>query len=75
MARVTGTFEDWTARGADATQRGDFREALAAYGSAREVAVASADALRLDKADLNLAMVRIQLGQAREGVALLRRNL
>jgi tetratricopeptide (TPR) repeat protein len=62
-----GTFEDWTARGAEATQRGEFYEALTAYAKGREIAVSSGDAVRLDKADLNLAMVRIQLGQAREG--------
>jgi tetratricopeptide (TPR) repeat protein len=66
-ASLGGTFEDWTARGADATQRGDFLAALGAYTRAHELVLASGDALRLDKADLNLAMVRIQLGQAREG--------
>jgi tetratricopeptide (TPR) repeat protein len=65
--RPLGSYEDWTSRGADATQRGDFQSALAAYSNARDLARLEEDHGGVDKAELNLAMVRIQMGQAREG--------
>lgn len=67
VALDEASFEEWTARGAEATQRGDFLDALDAYSKSRELALSGGCPGRLDKADLNLAMVRIQLGQARDG--------
>ncbi|HJQ99974.1 MAG TPA: tetratricopeptide repeat protein [Candidatus Polarisedimenticolaceae bacterium] len=63
----TGTETDmraWIARGADATQHGEFGAALAAYETARELATEPAE---VDNADLNIAMVRLQMGDAKGG--------
>lgn len=54
----------WIARGANATQHGEFGAALHAYERARDLA---ADAAERDNADLNIAMVRLQMGDARGG--------
>lgn len=54
----------WIARGADATQHGEFGTALAAYERARELAT---DAFERDSADLNIAMIRLQMGEAKSG--------
>lgn len=65
--RVDGDPTDaaaWTARGAEATQRGEFRLALEAYEEARALALSPPER---DKADLNIAMVRLQMGDARGG--------
>lgn len=56
--------------GKAATLRGDFRAALEAYSEAREIACAGAGeagADRMDEADLNVAMVLLQMGEARRG--------
>ncbi|HZN55719.1 MAG TPA: tetratricopeptide repeat protein [Candidatus Polarisedimenticolaceae bacterium] len=50
--------------GADAVRRGDFPAALAAYDRARKAAVTDDDR---DRTDLNLAMVRLQMGDAKGG--------
>jgi tetratricopeptide (TPR) repeat protein len=50
--------------GADAVRRGDFRAALVAYRRARESAV---DTVGRDRADLNIAMVLLQMGDSRGG--------
>lgn len=54
-------------RGKTATLRGEFRAALEAYSRAREIARAGGDADRIDEADLNVAMVLLQIGEARKG--------
>jgi tetratricopeptide (TPR) repeat protein len=54
-------------RGKAATLRGDFREALDCYSRARDLVVAEGDTERVDEADLNIAMVLIQMGEARQG--------
>ena len=54
----------WIARGADATQHGEFAAALEAFERARALA---ADSAERDNADLNIAMVRLQLGDAKGG--------
>ncbi len=61
------TYEAWSAVGADRTRRGDFRAALEAYGRAAEFARTETDPAKKDGAALNLAMVRIQLGEAKRG--------
>ena len=65
-------FRKLSRAGGDATRRGDFQLALAAYMQAREIAVApqvpdTGRTDRIDAADLNIAMVLIQMGKAREG--------
>lgn len=59
-------FDEWSARGWSATQRGDFVAALAAYRHAREIACAQLPG-RVDAADLNIAMVLVQKGEAKRG--------
>ena len=55
---------DWSERGAAAVRRGDFAEALDAYEQARERAASPHDR---DRVDLNIAMVRLQMGDAKGG--------
>jgi len=57
-------IRSWIARGADAIQHGEFAAALAAYERARELAD---DPSEIDNADLNIAMVRLQMGDAKGG--------
>jgi tetratricopeptide (TPR) repeat protein len=57
-------IRSWIARGADAIQHGEFPAALAAYERARELAE---DPSEIDNADLNIAMVRLQMGDAKGG--------
>jgi len=57
-------IRSWIARGADAIQHGEFAAALAAYERARELAD---DPSEIDNADLNSAMVRLQMGDAKGG--------
>jgi tetratricopeptide (TPR) repeat protein len=54
-------------RGKEATRRGDFAAALEAFLEAREIAGRGTDDDLLDEADLNVAMVRLQCGDARGG--------
>ena len=54
-------------RGKAATLEGEFRAALDAYTRARELARKEGVPDRLDEADLNVAMVLIQMGEARKG--------
>lgn len=61
------TYETFSARGAEATRRGDFERARAAYSRAADIAAQQGDSKGSDKAALNLAMVWIQLGDARKG--------
>lgn len=55
---------DWSERGAAAVRRGAFAEALEAYEHAREQAQS---AHSRDRVDLNIAMVRLQMGDAKGG--------
>lgn len=54
------TYESWSRVGAEATRRGEFDTALAAYQRARALADASEDEPREQAAALNVAMVRLQ---------------
>jgi tetratricopeptide (TPR) repeat protein len=75
MEKLTPAAENiraWIARGADATQHGEFAAALDAYQHARDLASEPAD---VDNADLNIAMVRLQMGDARGGEERLREIL
>jgi tetratricopeptide (TPR) repeat protein len=60
-------YERWSERGRKATLEGEFRTALHAYRKARRLAEEEADPARTDAADLNISMVLLQMGQAREG--------
>lgn len=60
-------YEAWSERGRKATFLGDFRAALEAYRRAREYAEGETDPARRDAADLNVSMVLLQMGKAREG--------
>ncbi len=77
MARVKGpepdspaearlAYASCTTRGHEATRRGQFREALEAYCEAQRIAQEHLGSYEQDASALNVAMVRIQLGQARE---------
>lgn len=61
---MSETYREWTARGTEALRSGRFEVALEAYERAREAADDDASA---DRADLNVAMVRIQMGDGRRG--------
>jgi tetratricopeptide (TPR) repeat protein len=54
----------WTERGEAALRRGDFGQALEAYERAHGLAT---DDLQRDRADLNLATCRLQMGDAKGG--------
>jgi tetratricopeptide (TPR) repeat protein len=54
-------------RGKQATLRGEFREAIVLYTRARQLANANGTPELIDEADLNVAMVLIQMGEARKG--------
>jgi tetratricopeptide (TPR) repeat protein len=56
--------EAWIERGRTAVVQGDFAAALEVYEQAREAASSQDEC---DKADLNIAMVRLQMGDARGG--------
>jgi tetratricopeptide (TPR) repeat protein len=60
-------FDELNRSGKSATLRGEFSLALAAYAEAHEVAVQLANVDRIDRAQLNVAMVRIQMGETRRG--------
>jgi tetratricopeptide (TPR) repeat protein len=62
-------FDDLSSRGRTATLRGEFVEALARYTEARTVAIDLGGPGRgmLDAADLNIAMVHLQMGHNRRG--------
>ncbi len=62
-------FDRLSSRGREATLRGEFVEALALYTEARKVAADHGGRGRgmLDAADLNLAMVHLQMGHNRRG--------
>jgi len=60
-------YEKWSTLGADALRQGDFRRSFEAYSKARQCARRSGDSLATDKAALNLSMVLIQMGEARQG--------
>jgi tetratricopeptide (TPR) repeat protein len=65
-------FEKYSEAGRAATRRGEFKQALAAYMTAREIAdsipgIDKVHGERISAADLNIAMVLIQMGKAREG--------
>ena len=62
-----GEYERWTALGADALRQGEFRRSFEAYSKAKQSARQSGDSLAADKAGLNLSMVLIQMGEARQG--------
>ncbi len=57
-------YRFWTERGEAALRRGDFGQALEAYERARGLA---GDDLERDRADLNLATCRLQMGDAKGG--------
>jgi len=61
------TFRSVSAAGARATRRGEFQEALALYERAHEIARAAGNEESCVKAELNRAMVLIQMGEARRG--------
>ncbi len=69
------SYEVWSARGAEATRGGNFASALAAYTRALEIAREADDRHQEDGAALNLAMVLIQMGEARRGTDGLREIL
>jgi tetratricopeptide (TPR) repeat protein len=60
-------YADLKDRGRQATLRGEFREAIVLYTRARQLAHAEDDPELIDEADLNVAMVLIQMGEARKG--------
>jgi len=64
--RLVESFTEFSERGRQATLRGDFRAALRAYRVARAHAVRIGEPGRIDASELNVAMVRLQLGRARE---------
>jgi tetratricopeptide (TPR) repeat protein len=69
-AETTGSassYDRWRERGKAATLRGDFRSALDAYQRARQVAEREGDRDKVDRAAVNVAMVLIQMGEARKG--------
>lgn len=68
-------YEQLSARGKDALRRGDFVTALAAFSDAREQAAKSDDPIRVESAELNRAMVLIQMGEAQAGEEGLRKIL
>jgi tetratricopeptide (TPR) repeat protein len=68
-------YEGLKERGRQATQRGEFATALEAYSRAREIALCGGDQDTIDEADLNVAMVRLQMGEARRGEEGLRQIL
>lgn len=57
-------FEALAADGAELTRRGEFPEALAAYRRASDLARSAGDSARTDAAELNAAMVLLQMGEA-----------
>lgn len=64
-------WREWNERAGAALRRGEFQEALEGYLRAREAAEESDDDAAIDKAELNLAMVRLQIGEpkrAEEGL-------
>ena len=61
---VSGDERRWNDLGAAALLRGDFPAALAAYAQARAAAV---DRPAADRADINLATVRLQMGDVKGG--------
>jgi tetratricopeptide (TPR) repeat protein len=67
MGTIENTFEAWTEEGKRATLRGEFASALEAYERARELLPTDADPSRRDAAELNVAMVCLQMGDARRG--------
>ena len=62
-------YDSLSGKGREATMRGEFVEALALYTDARKVALSQGSAGRgmLDASDLNIAMVHLQMGNARQG--------
>jgi tetratricopeptide (TPR) repeat protein len=70
MARLNepgeNTYEAWSRAGAEATRRGEFDVALAAYDRARALASLQDDEGREHAAALNVAMVRLQTDAWRE---------
>ena len=60
-------YTDLKDRGKQATLRGEFREAMVFYTRARQLAHSDGPPERIDEADLNVAMVLIQMGEARKG--------
>ncbi len=60
-------FEELSRIGQQATLVGDFRRALTFYRRAHDVAVLADDPERIDRAHLNLSMVRVQLGERKLG--------
>lgn len=61
---AAGEYAAWIERGAEAVRAGDFRAAMGAFERARATAASAEDR---DRADLNIAMVRLQMGDARGG--------
>ena len=71
-SHIFQAFEEYSETGRVATHRGDFQQALAAYMAARKIAGTipghdKSHCERISTADLNIAMVLIQMGRAREG--------
>jgi tetratricopeptide (TPR) repeat protein len=62
-------YDAWSRKGREATLRGEFGDALKFYTAARQVAVSHHQDGRgmLDAADLNIAMVLLQMGYNRRG--------
>lgn len=58
------TYDEAAVAGADAVRRGDFAAALDAYGTSAELARSEGDPTKIDKAALNIAMARLQAGDA-----------
>lgn len=64
---VHDRHERWSARGRELTLQGRFHSALRAYRAAHEIARREADDCGRENAAINIAMVRIQMGDARAG--------
>lgn len=66
-ASSDSAYEALKELGKAATLRGEFEAALEAYSGAREIAESRLGPDEVDEADLNVSMVRIQMGDARKG--------
>ena len=60
-------FRLWSERGKEATKKGEFTTASDAFHNARLQAEYGDDQEKLDAVDINISMVLLQMGRAREG--------